>query len=77
MNPLTKFIGARPHKSEWTSLKGEESVNREFGKDRLCILPNKQWVQGWSTILFLFNTNLTLGNKLLRAWSWGWPSLIC
>ena len=45
MNSLIELTGAGLHKLECASSKGEEAVNWELGKDRLCILPNKQWVQ--------------------------------
>ena len=74
---MTETTGAGSHKLECTSSKGEEALNCELGNEILCILPYKQWVKVWSTTLVLFCTNLILGNKLLRAWSLGWPSLIC
>ena len=56
-----KFKDAGPHKSEWTSSKGEEAVDWDLWKGRLCILPYKQCVQEWSIELHLLITDLILG----------------
>ena len=72
-----EFTNAGPHKSEWTSSKGEEAINWDLWKGRLCILPYRQCVQEWSIELQLLITDLILGKRIFSTRSWGWPSLIC
>ena len=56
-------VGAGPHKSEWTSSKGEDALKEDFGNGNLCILPYKQCVQSVFIRVHLFKLDLTLGNK--------------
>ena len=44
-----EFIGVGPHRFEWTSLKGVNTVNWDLGKGKLCIFLYKQCVQELST----------------------------
>ena len=66
-----EFTDAEPHKSEWTSSKGEEAVNWDLWKGRF------ECVQEWSIELHLLITDLILGKRIFNTRSWGWPSLIC
>lgn len=73
---LTEF-GVDPHKSEWTSLKGEFATNLEVPNGNLCILPCKQWVQDCKILIHLFANGSREDKAKLRTWWLGWPSLLC
>lgn len=69
--------GAGPHKSEWTSSKGEFATNLEVPNGNLCISSCKQWVQDCEILVHLFANGSKEDKAKLRTWLLGWPSLLC